>query len=170
LLKKFNGGSAGLFRDGKGGTWEGGYRVPGIAQWPGKIKPGITREMASGMDLFNTCLKLAGAAVPNDRPIDGVDLSPILFGSGKNNRAVHFYYLGDEPFGVRKGNFKAHFITHDGYAKTEPEKHNPPLLFNLSEDPSERFDVAAEHPEVVAELTKIYEEHRRTITRGKLQF
>jgi arylsulfatase A len=170
LQKKFNGGSAGLLRDGKGGTWEGGYRVPGIASWPGKIKPGITHEVASGMDLFNTSLALAGVEIPKDRPIDGVDLSPVLFGEGKNNRAVHFYYLGDQPFAVRKGPFKAHFITHDGYAKTEPEKHSPPLLYNVSEDPSEEFDVAAEHADIVAELTKIFEEHRATVTRGKLQF
>jgi arylsulfatase A len=169
LGKKFNGGSAGLLRDGKGGTWEGGYRVPAIALWPKKIKSGVTGELASGMDLFNTCLTLAGAEIPNDRPIDGVDLSPILFG-GKSLREVHFYYLGDEPFAVRKGPYKAHFLTHDGFSKGEPEKHNPPLLFNLSEDPSEKFDIASEHPDVVAELTKIFEEHRSTITRGKLQF
>lgn len=56
LQKKGNGGFAGLFYESKGSTWEGGYRVPAIAQWKGKIKPGVTREMASGMDLFNTCL------------------------------------------------------------------------------------------------------------------
>jgi arylsulfatase A-like enzyme len=170
LQKKFNGGSAGLLRDGKGGTWEGGYRVPAIARWPGRIRPGVTREMASGMDLFNTCLGLAGVEVPKDRPIDGVDMAFILFAQGKSKRDVHFYYLGDEPFAVRKGAFKAHFITHESYSKKEPEKHNPPLLYNLLEDPSEQLDVAVEHPELVQELTNIFEQHRTTITRGKLQF
>jgi arylsulfatase A-like enzyme len=170
LQKKFNAGSAGLLRDGKGGTWEGGYRVPAIVRWPGKIKPGITHEMASGMDLFNTCLKLGGAEIPKDRPIDGVDMSPILFNGGKSLRETEFYYYGDRVYAVRKGDFKAHFITHDGYTKPKPEHHQPPLLFNVHEDPSERFDLAAEHPDIVAELTKIFEQHKATVTHGKLQY
>ena len=170
LQKKLNGGSAGLLRDGKGGTWEGGYRVPAIARWPSKIKPGVTHEMASAMDLFNTCLALAGAELPKDRPIDGVDMAPILFEHGPGKRDVHLYYLGDEPFALRKGPFKAHFITHESYSRNEPKKQNPPLLFQLLEDPGERFDIAAAHPEVVAELSKLFEQHRASITRGKLQF
>ncbi len=169
LIRKWNGGSSGPLRDGKGGTWEGGCRVPAIAFWPGKVTRGITHEIASALDLFNTCLSLAGAGIPKDRPMDGFDLMPILRG-GRSRRDVCFYYYGDEPYAVRKGPFKAHFVTHDGYSKTKPEKHNPPLLFNLPEDPSEQFDVAARHPEAVAELTKIFEEHRAAVTHGKLQF
>jgi arylsulfatase A len=71
---------------------------------------------------------------------------------------------------VRKGPLKAHFTTHDGYSKEEPVKQDPPQLYNIPADPSERFDVAAEHPDVSAELTKIAEEHRATVTRGKLQY
>jgi arylsulfatase A-like enzyme len=126
--------------------------------------------MASAMDLFNTSLALAGVEIPRDRPLDGVDMSPILFGNGKGNRDVHFYYLGDQPFAVRKGAWKAHFITHESYTKNEPVKHDPPELYNVETDPSERFDVAAEHPDVVVELTKVYQNHLATITRGKLQF
>lgn len=170
LGKKLNGGSAGLLRDGKGGTWEGGYRVPAIARWPGRISPGVTHEIANAMDLFNTCLHLAGAQPPTDRPIDGVDMSPILFGTGKSKREVQFYYYGDALYAVRKGPFKAHFWTHDGYSKEPPEEHRPPLLFNLNEDPSERFDVAARNPDVVQELTRIFEQHCATVTHGKLQF
>lgn len=170
LQKQLNGGSAGLLRDGKGGTWEGGYRVPAIARWPGKIKPGVTGALASALDLFNTSLTLAGAELPKDRPLDGVDMSPILLGRGKSLRDVHFYYLGDEPFAVRQGAFKAHFLTHETYGKVEPRKNDPPLLYNLLEDPGERFDLAGSQPKIVAALTKLYLEHKATITRGKLQF
>jgi arylsulfatase A-like enzyme len=170
LGKKWNGGSAGTLRDGKAGTWEGGYRVPAIARWPGKIPVGVTHEIASGMDLFTTSLRLAGVEVPTDRPIDGVDMAPILFSAGRSKRLVEYYYYGDQLYAVRKGPFKAHFTTHDGYSKEEPVKHDPPQLFNLPEDPAERFDVAAEHSEVVAELAKIAQEHRATVTRGKLQY
>lgn len=169
LIRKWNGGSSGPLRDGKGGTWEGGYRVPAIALWPGKIAPGVTHEMANGLDLFNTCLSLAGAEVPKDRPLDGVDMTPILCG-GKSKRDVQFYYYTDQLYAVRKGPYKAHFVTHDGYSKAAPETHNPPLLFNLPEDPGEQFNVAAEHPEVVAELTKVFEEHKATVTHGKVQY
>lgn len=170
LEKKWNGGSASLLTDGKAGTWEGGYRVPGIAHWPGKIPVGTTHEIASAMDLFATSVTLAGIEIPKDRPIDGVDLSPLLFGAQKGNREVQFYYYGDQVYAMRKGKYKAHFTTHDGYSKEPPVQHNPPLLFNLQEDPSERFEIGSEHPEVVAELTKIVEGHRATITKGKLQY
>ena len=73
------GGSAGLLRDGKSTTWEGGIREPGIIHWPGKIKPGISTAVAATYDIFSTSLALAGVAEPSDRFIDGVDLSPVLF-------------------------------------------------------------------------------------------
>lgn len=166
---KWNGGSAGYLRDGKAGTWEGGYRVPAIAYWPGRIKPGVTREIASGLDLFSTCLNLAGVPLPKDRPLDSFDMMTIFRG-GKSRRDVLFYYYGDQAYAVRKGAFKANFITHDGYSKLPPQHHNPPLLFNLPEDPGEHFDVAAEHPAIVAELTRIFKEHAATVTHGKVQY
>ncbi len=170
LVRKLNGGSAGLFRDGKGGTWEGGYRVPAIAFWPGKIKPAVTREMASAIDLYQTCLNLAGAEIPKDRPLDGYDMAPILFGNGKSMRHEQFYYFCADAYAVRIGNYKAHFITHDGYSKLPEEKHNPPLLFDVEHDPSERFDIAADHPDIVAELTKAFEKHRAEVTPGVAQY
>lgn len=171
LMRKWNGGSAGLLRDGKGGTWEGGYRVPAIARWPGKIKPGqITAELASGMDLFNTCLTLGGADIPKDRPIDGVDLSPILFGTGPSLRTNQFYYYGDQLFALRQGPIKAHFQTHDGYSKEKPEQHAPPLLFRLPNDPSERFNLNTNFADVAAELVREGEKHRSAMVPGKPQY
>src|SRR5690606_19759858 len=64
LTQGLQGGSTGLLRDGKGSTWEGGMRVPAIAWWPERIRPGVTSEPASTMDLFSTGLSLAGAALP----------------------------------------------------------------------------------------------------------
>ncbi|MEO5802830.1 MAG: sulfatase [Verrucomicrobiota bacterium] len=170
LNRNQNGGSAGLFRDGKGGAWEGGYRVPAIAHWPGKISVGVNHGIANAMDLFNTALHLADAELPKDRPMDGIDLTPVLFGKKQQVRDTQFCYYADILCAVRRGKYKAHFVTHDGYSKEEPAKHDPPLLFNVAEDPSERFDVAAEHPEVVAEMTKIYNEHLAAVTHGKSQY
>jgi arylsulfatase A len=70
LIMGDQGGSAGLLKDGKGSTWEGGMRVPGIAWMPGRIQPGVTTQLASTMDLFPTALALAGAT-PKDVTLDG---------------------------------------------------------------------------------------------------
>jgi arylsulfatase A len=165
-----NGGSAGLFRDGKGGAWEGGYHVPAIAHWPGKIPVGVNHEIVNAMDLFNTSLNLAGVELPKDRPLDGIDLTPVLFGKKQSVRNTQFLYYADILCAVRKGNYKAHFVTHDGYSKEEPSRHSPPLLFNVAEDPGERFDIANEHPQIVAELKTIYETHRANVVPGKPQY
>ena len=170
IQRLLNGGSPGPFRDGKGGAWEGGYRVPAIAYWPGKIPAGTTHSLANAMDLFNTAVAIGGAEMPKDRPMDGVDLMPLLTGKKQQVRDIQYCYYADILCAVRKGNFKAHFVTHDGYSKEEPGKHDPPLLYNVTEDPSERFNVAAEHPEVVADMKKLYEAHLATITRGKSQY
>ena len=77
------GGSAGLVRDGKGSTWEGGMREPTIAWWPGAIEPGsVSTDIASTMDIFATVSSLSGAPLPTDRVMDSYDLSPVLFGKG----------------------------------------------------------------------------------------
>jgi arylsulfatase A-like enzyme len=169
LIQKEQGGSAGLLRDGKGSTWEGGMREPGIAWWPGKIKPVVSHELASSLDFLPTMLALAGVPLPSDRILDGVDMAPILFGPGKSRRETMFYYRGTELYALRKGPFKAHFITKPGYGPGETERHDPPLLFNLNEDPSESIDVARTHPEVLAEIAAEVVRHRAKLVPGKLQ-
>src|SRR6185436_15616543 len=79
LIMGNQGGSAGLLKDGKGSTWEGGMRVPGIAWMPGKIAPGVTTQMASVLDLHPTALALTGATAPTGVVLDGRDLRPLLF-------------------------------------------------------------------------------------------
>ncbi len=170
LTQGDSGGSAGLLRGGKGSTWEGGMREPGIAWWPGRIKAGqVVSSMACTMDLFVTSLKLAGAEVPADRIIDGVDMAPILFGAGTGNRDFMLYYRGAQLYAARKGAFKAHFTTRSGYGGEAPVPHNPPLLFNLDHDPSERFDVATQHPDVLAAIASLVAEHRAKLVLGKPQ-
>lgn len=175
LNKQLAGGSAGLLFEGKGSTWEGGMREPAIAWWPGKIKGGnVTSELACSMDLFNTCLGLAHVSTPTDRVMDGVDMSPILFGGVPGQRQVMIYYRGDELFAIRKGPYKAHFQTAPGYASPgNPiafEKHDPPLLFDLAQDPSERVNVARDHPEVIADIQQELEQHRARLVPGKPQY
>ena len=166
---------AGPFRDGKAGTWEGAYRVPGIAWWPGRIKPRVSSEIASMPDLFNTSIGLAGAALPEGVPLDGVEMAPMLFDVGPSQREVQHYYYGDQLQALRKGAFKIHFVTNTGYGNPpygdEPEaRHDPLLLFNLNQDPGEQYNVAGEYLEVVAELTRLFQDHLAIVTPGKKQF
>jgi arylsulfatase A len=163
------GGSAGLLRDGKGSTWEGGMRVPGIAWWPGRIKPGISHDLAHTMDLFVTSLTLAGAPVPRDRPIDGIDLSAHLFRQQALPERPFFYYRGDRLFACRLGEWKAHFLTQTGYGQPQPETHEPPLLYHLGRDPSEKRNVAEQHPQVLAKIRAAVDAHQAKMVPGEPQ-
>lgn len=164
LIMNQQGGSAGLLRDGKGSTWEGGMRVPAIAWWPGRIAGGrVEREVASTLDMLPTIARLAGAELPRDRTIDGIDIGPLLFDTGKPQRPPFFYYRGTRLFAVRHGDFKAHFLTQSAYGQDAHVVRDPPLLYQVRVDPSEAHDVAAEHPEAVATLRAIAAEHLQTV-------
>ena len=171
LIKQLQGGSAGLLREGKGSTWEGGVRVPCLAWWPGTIAPGRTSlDLASELDLFTTCLDLAGAKLPEDRPIDGVSLAPVLRGTGPSPRTHIYYYHAVELMAVRRGPWKLHLKTINPAAGQEKtQTHNPPLLFQLTIDPSERINVADQHPDVIEQLLKDIEKHRGDLKPGKPQ-
>ncbi len=161
-----HGGSAGLLKDGKGTTFEGGMREPTIAWWPGRVSSGrVTQELGSTMDIFTTCVTLAGANVPTDRIIDGVDLSPVLFDEGPTNRKSVLYYRGTALMAVRFGPWKAHYFTQTSYRKDsrQRETHNPPLLYHLGHDPSERFNINEEHPEILAQIDALVADHRQNL-------
>jgi arylsulfatase A len=157
-----HGGFGGLLRGAKGGTFEGGMRVPAIF-WGGKIKPGVVMELGTTMDLFPTFCKLAGVEIPGDREYDGYDISPLMFGTGPGQRQTVYYYRGTEVFAMRHGSYKAHFITQGEYGGPSKTKHEPPLLYNLDIDPSEKYDIATDHPEIITEIKKVLEEHKATI-------
>ena len=142
-------------------------RVPGIAWWPGKIPAGvIQREMACLMDLLPTFADLVGEPPPGDRQLDGRSILTLLLGQGRPEPLVYFYYDGSTLLAVRKGRWKAHLITRDGYGpnRRSPRTHNPPMLINLDTDPSESHDVAKNHPEVVADLLAEIDRHRAGLT------
>ncbi|MBE0544508.1 MAG: sulfatase [Verrucomicrobia bacterium] len=169
LIMGDQGGSAGLLRDGKGSTWEGGMRVPGLAWMPGRIKPGVTTQLAHTMDLLPTALALAGTPAPNGVTLDGTDLSPLLFESKTLPQRPFFYYRGDQLFACRLGEWKAHFKSQTGYGQSKPETHEPPLLFHLGHDPSEKRNVAADHADVLAQIQQAVKAHQTTVVPGAPQ-
>jgi arylsulfatase A len=169
LSEREQGGSAGLLRDGKGSTWEGGMRVPGIAWMPGRIHPRTESEPASTLDIFPTALAMAGVDLPRHLVLDGHDISDLLFNGMAPAPRPFFYYRGHEIFACRMGDWKAHFITQGGVGGPGRAAHDPPLLFHLPRDPSEQFNIAADHAGVVAAITAALEEHRAGVVSGAPQ-
>ncbi len=167
---KNNGGSAGLLKAGKGTTWEGGMREPAIFWGPGLIKPGLVSDLGSTMDLFTTFSSLAGVEIPNDRIIDGKDLSQTLLNREASPRKSILFYRGTELYAARIGDFKAHYITQGAYGEFgERKEHNPPLLYNLSHDASEKFDIAKQHPDVIKQINTLVDSHKSNLVKGKDQ-
>jgi arylsulfatase A-like enzyme len=161
-------GSSGGFREGKGTTFEGGMRVPCIARWPGKIPAGSTcNELCGTIDIMPTCAAIAEAPRDTSRVIDGRDLRPLLMGE-KNAQSPHEAYLYYWIYGldaIRSGPWKLHFPHLYPSLTGKPGENGKPAgitqqrqrlaLYNLSDDPAESRDVAAEHPEIVAKLEKL---------------
>jgi arylsulfatase A len=159
-------GSALPFRDGKGSTWEGGVRVPGVWWWPGTIAPAtVVRQPASTLDIFPTVFALAGEPMPDDRALDGRDIRPLLNPSlfRGNVAEFEFIYTGqpdNQVFGARKGPWKLHAklfsqtSNNYGFAPNSPSvtRLMEPLLFQVEHDPFERIDRRESEPGCVAEL------------------
>lgn len=160
-----HGGSAGLLREGKGSTWEGGMRVPTIICWPGQLhgEGSDCAAMGSTLDLLPTFVSQAGGKLPEDRVYDGVDLSPVLRGQTDSPRQTMLYYRGEEVWALRMGPYKAHFKSRSGYGRQQAQVHETPLLYHLERDPSEKRNIARRHPEVIERMRSYLAAHRKTI-------
>ncbi|MCA9190970.1 MAG: sulfatase [Planctomycetales bacterium] len=163
LSQKSHGGSAGLLREGKGTTWEGGMREPTIMWWPEHI-PANTSTAALGCttDLMATFAALTGAKLPTDRTLDSFDLSPVMLGQPATPRQEMYYYRGFELMAVRNGPWKVHYQIQGSYG-TEPRqltKCEPPELYHLENDPSERYNLSAEHPEILTQISQLVATHQ----------
>jgi arylsulfatase A-like enzyme len=161
--KIFNqhGGSAGLLFGGKGTSYEGGMRVPSLVWGPGHVKPGMVSKMGSTLDLLPTLSKLAGVALPADRQLDGYDLSDVWKGKEETPRNEMFFYHATKLFAARKGSYKMYFLKNNPDVYPENiETLEKAQLFNLSVDPSERFDIADKNPEIIEEISKMVAKHK----------
>lgn len=158
------GGSAGTLRDGKGSDFDGGMRVPAIAWWPGVVPADrVNSAIVSSLDVFPTLLHWANTSIPGDRPFDGADASDVFSGKKDSARDVIYYYASDKLYAVRKGPWKAHFTTHPGYSPEAPQRHDPPLLYNIENDPSEKYEIGGQHPDIIARLKEIYSRQIATV-------
>ena len=119
-------------------AWEGGIRVPCMIRWPGQISSGrVSDEIVHGVDLFPTLASIVGAAVPKDRPIDGVDQTEFLLGkTDKSKREGILIFCADRLQAVKWRHFKVHFYQQDTMI-SPAVKLGVPLLFDLYENPRE---------------------------------
>ncbi len=165
LSQGLHGGSAGLLRAGKGTTFEGGMRVPTIFRWPGQIPAGsVVTDMGSTLDLMATIASLAGANLPSDRTLDSLDLTGTLLHGDPSPRQEMFFYTRGVLHAVRQGPFKMHLFTREPvHYGRRAIPHNPPLLFNVDEDPSEQHDLSKKRPEVIEQLQTLIGRHRQGI-------
>jgi arylsulfatase len=169
LVQAEEGGSATPLRSGKMSAYEGGYRVPCIAWWPGHIRGGrVSHEIAATMDFLPTAAALAGAALPQ-RKIDGSNIAPLLLSdTAVTPHQAFFYYIGNRLTAVRSGKWKYKVETtlmeNFGYKKLkEPDAVIPAALYNLEWDPGEQKDVSKDHPDIVKRLQDLLEQERKEL-------
>jgi arylsulfatase A-like enzyme len=179
-----HGGQAGQLREGKATSFEGGVREPFLAAWPGVIPAGtVCHEPAMTIDLLPTLAGICGAKLPA-KPIDGLDIRPLLEGKpgAKSPHDALYFYWGQELQAVRSGPWKMH-VAHTYVHPDPPGGDGKPgkmanlklekSLFNLEKDVGETTNVAAQNPEVVARLDKLLDRMREelgdsaTMTKGK---
>jgi arylsulfatase A-like enzyme len=141
-VEKTHAGTAGLLRGAKGTTYEGGFRVPAIIRWPGNIPAGqVSPELVTTMDVFATLVEIAGAALPDDRKIDGSNAYPLMKGENHISSEPFFYCRGETLQAVRKGKWKLRVTGASGIE-----------LYNMDLDPSEMYNVAEDNQGPVEEL------------------
>ena len=156
-----NGGSNTPLSGAKGGTMEGGMRVPMIARWPGRIPAdGICDWMASTMDFLPTFAKLSGGQLSKNK-IDGHDITPLLTGvrGAQSPYEAFYYYRRRQLQAVRWGDWKWHLPLKNTFpAWTTPNnkgRGRPGKLVNLKTDLAEKIDVAGGNPKVMAKMREL---------------
>jgi arylsulfatase len=153
-------GSPGRLRGRKGSTYEGGVREPFLARLPGRIPKGrVSNGVAGTIDILPTLASLTGTAPPK-RPLDGIDITPLLTGQAASLEREALLYFDDWNLQcARWKNWKLHFARYNNMAyNPAPQggRVNLPLknpeLYDIERDPDESYDAAAGNPQVVAEI------------------
>lgn len=155
----------------KGSVYEGGHKVPFVAWWPGKIEAGSVSDIPGiTLDVMPTLLSLSGAKTDPKRPLDGIDLSPVLFGEGSPpDRPLYWASLsngGGRSEAMREGPWK--LVVNHPKAKAGTFENEKVELFRLDEDPGEEADLAPYQPDrtavMLARLKAWYADTQATAT------
>ncbi|WP_232431544.1 sulfatase-like hydrolase/transferase [Cupriavidus sp. UYPR2.512] len=164
-------GSAGMLRDGKASTYEGGSRVPALFWWPGTVRPRVVDGIGATYDFLPTFVALAKARLP-DAVIDGSDLSKTLRDQSPSPRQVLPYFYRGRLQAWREGDWKVNFYDVSG---RNPEgglqaRLAKPTLYNLGRDPGEKFDKAEIEPAILQRLQHDAEAFERSFLKAAPEF
>ena len=164
-----NGGSNAPLSGAKGGTMEGGMRVPMIARWPGHIPAGSTcNELSSTMDFLPTFAALSGGLLSANK-IDGHDITPLLTGTkgAASPYEVFYYYRRRQLQAVRWGDWKWHLPLANTFPNwttaNQKGRGRPGKLVNLKTDLAEKVDVTAANPKVMAKMRELVAQAEATL-------
>lgn len=152
----------------KADIWDAGHRIPFLARWPGRIKPGtLSDQLGCLTDWMATAANISGFKLPNNAGEDSYDLLPALLGSARSpirEAIVHHSNLG--MFSIRQHNWKLELgLGSGGFSdpsRLDPAPGDPPgQLYDLATDPAESRNLYQQHPDVVARLTALLDRYRR---------
>lgn len=156
------------WRGEKADIWDAGHRIPFIARWPGKIKPGTTSdELGCLTDLMGTLAPIVNYALPKDAGEDSYNLLPALLGQkGKPIREAIVHHSNQGMFSIRQGEWKLELgLGSGGFSKpqtVEPVPGGPKgQLYNLAKDPTEADNLYLKYPEIVARLTALLDKYKQ---------
>ncbi|MCA0932467.1 sulfatase-like hydrolase/transferase [Lutimonas saemankumensis] len=142
-----NASNNGVLREGKGSIYEGGFRVPFAIQWKGQLKEGTYDYPVSSLDILGTIAPLAGVAMNNEKPLDGVNLIPYLNESKKGAPHQNIF--------IRKFDSKVYSVRDGALKLIVKKKTNVKELYNLNNDISEKSNIARENQNEVERLSAI---------------
>ena len=162
-----DGGSSGLLKGNKGSVYEGGYRVPAIAWMPGRIPEITTTALASTLDFFPTLVSLAGGEY-DKKSLDGVDISKTFFENSNVRSDIH-YYRQDTLIALRHKEWKM-YIKDPNPWDDGPTQKDMPLLYNVEQDPSEKYDIAKSNQKIISMLEDISLDHIQSIKKTPSQY
>jgi arylsulfatase A-like enzyme len=157
-------GSNGTLRGCKGQLWEGGIRVPGLIEWPARIKqPTVTSVPVVTSDIYPTIVELLKITLPNQNlPLDGISLLPLIDEQMKERpKPIGFWHpgeggLADGPAAWTDNRYKLHKLPGNKYE-----------LYDISADLSEKSDIAAAHPQIVTRMKAELEDWQQSVLRSK---
>tara|TARA_Y100000748_G_scaffold146247_1_gene122514 strand:- start:82 stop:1476 length:1395 start_codon:yes stop_codon:yes gene_type:complete len=153
-----DGGSSGLLKGNKGSVYEGGYRVPAIAWMPGSIDQGIiSQSLSSTLDLYPTMLAMTGNEKFQTEELDGMDISNTFFNNTPIREDIH-YYRQDTLVGIRHNEWKI-YINDPNPWDDELSQKDMPALYHIEHDPSEKYNIAKNNPEIVKKMKDLSNKH-----------
>jgi len=164
-VRRFGHNPSYIYRGIKADAWDGGHRVPFIARWPKRIKPGsISNETICHVDFMATCAAILGYELPSNAGEDSYNILPALTGKKLvepiREATVHHSISG--MFAIRQGKWKLILGRGSGGWSGRGRPEDPPVqLYDMSMDASERKNLCTEYPDIVERLTKLLQKYKQ---------